>query len=139
MGPAGDVASARECLRLSCLLHDVSTDSMYMPNTLSTPLVPNTSTPFDSVGLFAAALILVCFCLTLKLALVGYTHASKLFHSCGLKQIYTTDLDNSEMCVCAWVQDPVDNSPAVLVHRYSITHQRRAQILLSERNEVLQK
>lgn len=41
------------------------------------------------------------------------------------------------MCWC--VQDPVDSAPAVLVHRYSITQERRLQILLSERNEALQK
>lgn len=46
---------------------------------------------------------------------------------------------SESMCMCAWAQDPVDKSPAVLVHRYSITHQRRSQILLSERNEVLQR
>ena len=41
--------------------------------------------------------------------------------------------------MCGCMQDPVDAAPAVLVHRYSITQERRIQISLSERNEALQK
>ena len=36
------------------------------------------------------------------------------------------------------MQDPVDSTPAVLVHRYSITQQKRAELLFTGQKEALE-
>lgn len=45
---------------------------------------------------------------------------------------------NKAVSRCTYMQDPVDGSPAVLVHRYGITQQRRAELLFTEHREALE-